>query len=258
MDTDSPAKLLENIGVGLRVKIERKRIRKIMEGHIIEILDDGPFNENGIEVKITGNYSGNVKQIIKEGELISVSEILEKIQKHESKHFELKSSFKYDINISKHTGTPTSNESLRRKIAEETASFMNSDGGIICIGVDNEKNILGLENDYKLQSSYRLDKDPSLLQDQLRLEITQTLKDYLGNEILSLYEIEFVSINGTSVCCIMIKKSPEPVFVKMNILAIIDKQNKKEKLWKCWIRVDNGIMNIQFDSFMKYWQHREQ
>ena len=258
MDAESSVKMLENIAVGLEVLIERKRTGKILEGKIIEILDEDAYNENGMEVKIEGNYSGNVKKFLGSSNVISPQELHQKIQKHELKDFEMKSSFKYDVNISEHTGTPTSNDALKRKIVEEAASFMNTSGGILCIGVDNEKNVLGLENDYLLQSDYYLGKDPSLLQDQLRLEIKQALKDYLDDEIIfGLYEIEIISIDGKDVCCIILKKSSEPIFVKMHVNVRIDGKDKKETLWKCWIRVDNGIMNIKFDSFLKYWNNRE-
>jgi len=258
MEAESAAKMLDNISEGIEVKIERKRTGKIFEGKIIEILDDEPFNEEGIAVKIEGNFSGNVKEILKNDEIISVQELRQKIENHEAKDFEMKSSFKYDVNISNHTGTPTANEVLKRRIVEEVASFMNTDGGIICIGVDNEKNILGLENDYKLQSDYSPERDNSLLQDKLRLEIQQALKDYLDNEIIfTLFEIEIISINEKDVCCIKIKKSSEPIFVKMKISFRLDGRDRSDKIWKCWVRSDNGIREIQFDSFLKYWVSRE-
>ena len=258
MEAESAAKMLDNISKGIEVKIERKRTGKIFEGKIIEILDDEPFNEEGIAVKIEGNFSGNVKEILKNDEIISVQELRQKIENHEAKDFEMKSSFKYDVNISNHTGTPTANEVLKRKIVEEAASFMNTDGGIICIGVDNEKNILGLENDYKLQSDYSPERDNSLLQDKLRLEIQQALKDYLDNEIIfTLFEIEIISIDEKDVCCIKIKKSSEPIFVKMKINFRLDGRDKSDKIWKCWVRSDNGIREIQFDSFLKYWTSRQ-
>ena len=100
MEAESAAKMLENISEGIEVKIERRRTGKIFEGKIIEILDDEPYNEDGIEVKIEGNYSGNVKEILREDEIISVQELREKIANHEAKDFEMKSSFKYDVNIS--------------------------------------------------------------------------------------------------------------------------------------------------------------
>ena len=87
----------------------------------------------------------NVKKIIQNKNTLSAQELIQKIQNHEQKDFELKSSFKYDVVISNHTGVPTRNNILRKKVVEEIAAFMNTNGGIICLGVDDKKNILGLE-----------------------------------------------------------------------------------------------------------------
>lgn len=253
MEAESAAKMRENIEVGMRVLIQKKRIESTREGVVTWIEENQTYNENGIEVEVDDYFPGNVKKIVEE-EIISVQELREKIEIHEKKDFEMKSSFKYDVDISNHTGTPTANEVLKRRIVEEAASFMNTDGGIICIGVDNEKNILGLENDYKLQSDYSPERDKSLLQDKLRSEIQQALKDYLDDEIIfTLFEIEIISIDEKDVCCIKIKKSPEPIFVKTKISFRLDNKDKSDKIWKCWVRADNGIRPIEFDSFLKYW-----
>ncbi len=171
----------------------------------------------------------------------------------------MKASFKYDLQLSERLGEPTANEIIKRKIIEEAASFMNTNGGIICIGVDNDKNILGLEHEYKLQSDYDPKKDPSLLQDKLRLEIKDALNQYLDDPIIyDLFEIEIIPMgNGKDVCCIILKKSPEPIFVKLkDISCRIDKKDKTVTIWKCWIRSDNGIASIEFDSFLKIWMNR--
>jgi len=258
VNTETSAQMLENISEGLKVIIERKRTGKIIESNVIEIIDDSTiFNENGIEVKVTGNYRGNVKKIIQNENTISSQELIKKIQNHEQKDFELKSSFKYDVVISKHLGKPTPNNILRKKIVEEVAAFMNTDGGMICLGVDDQKNILGLENDYKLQSDYNSKIDVSTLRDNLLQEILQTIKNYLDDDIvLGLLNISIISINGKDVCCIKVKKSPEPIFVKTKITYNVDNKDKKDIIWKCWIRVDIGIRCIEFDTFLKYWKDR--
>ena len=86
--------------------------------------------------------------------MISEQELRKKIEKHETDTFEMKASFKYDLDLSNRLGIPTENEVIKRKIVEEAAGFMNTDGGMICIGVDNNKKTVGLEHDYKLQSDY--------------------------------------------------------------------------------------------------------
>jgi len=259
MDAEPTVKILENISEGLKVIIERKRTGKIREGNIVEIIDETKkFNEIGIEVKITGNYYGNVKKIIQNKNTLSAQELIQKIQNHEQKDFELKSSFKYDVVISNHTGLPTKNNILRKKVVEEVAAFMNTNGGTICLGVDDKKNILGLENDYKLQSQYDPKIDLSLLRDNLLQEITQIIKNYLDDDIvLGLIDISIISIDGKDVCCIKVKKSPEPIFVKTKINYNVDNKDKKDIIWKCWIRVDVGIRCIDFDTFLKYWLTRD-
>ena len=260
LKAESAAKLLENLSVGMKVKIERERGRmtKILEGKIVEILDKAPHNEKGILVKLEKNYVGNVKEIQSGKEQISITKLRELIDAHESRKFEMKSSFKYDVNISKHLGEPTKNDALKRVIAEEAASFMNTDGGIICIGVDDEKNILGLENDYKLQSDYTLESDKSTLRDNLRLEIKQTFIDYFEDERhFGLPYTEIIELEGKDLCCITIKKSPNPIFVKIKTTYKLDGKDKKGEIWKCYIRYDNGIREMKFDSFMDYWKNRD-
>ena len=259
MESESNARYLKNIFIGMEVIIEIPKIHQTLSGKVLDFVDDQvTHNANGIEVIIDGNYSGNVKKIIKNDELISENELRLKIKNHEKKNFELKSSFKYDIDVSNHTGNPTSAEYLKRKIIEECASFMNSDGGIICMGVDDEKNILGLQNDYELQTDYDPKKDPSQFQDNLKNEIKQGLINYLDEPVvLDLYETEIITLDGKDVCCIFVDKSPIPIFVKMKINYRLDNRDKRDTIWKCWIRVDNGILAIPFDKFMTLWKNRD-
>ena len=79
MDAEPLAKMLEFIKKGNQVRIERKRTRKVLEGTIIEIIDKIPYNENGIEVRITGNYIGNVKKILTKENKMTLEELLKKI-----------------------------------------------------------------------------------------------------------------------------------------------------------------------------------
>ena len=36
----------------------------------------------------------------------------------------------------------------------------------------------------------------------------------------------------------------------------IDNKDKKQVIWKCWIRVANGIQPMDFSRFMVYWEDR--
>jgi len=139
---------------------------------------------------------------------------------------------------------------------------MNTNGGMICIGVDNEKNIIGLEHEFKLQSDYDPEKDRSLLIDTLKGEIEQTFNDYLDDDaIWDLVRIVFVNYKEKEICCIKIDKSPDPMFVKIHG-SFRDTKLKKDKqggetIWKCWIRTDTGLRSVDFDSFLKIWINRQ-
>jgi hypothetical protein len=263
MEAESGAQLLENIAIGMEVTIQRKRTENTMNGIVTDMLDNDAYNQNGIEVEIDGYYFGYVKKILTSEDIISEQELRKKIEKHETDTFEMKASFKYDLDLSERLGVPTKNEVIKRKIVEEAAGFMNTDGGMICIGVDNNKKTVGLEHDYKLQSDYHPDADRSLLADNLRLEIKSTFAAYFENDIIfDLFKISIIPLDGKEVCCIKLKKSLEPIFVKIPG-SFHDTKLKKDisggtQIWKCWIRADNGLQCIPFDSFLKIWISRNE
>ena len=264
MEAESDATILGKIEIGMRVLIQKKRISATREGFVTWIYDDAPYNEDGIEVVIDEFHNGNVKKIIKsDEEIISKEELLEKIEKHETSTFEMKASFKYSLELSERLGKPTADEVIKRKIIEETAGFLNTNGGMICIGVDNKKNIIGLEHEFQLQSDFFPEKDRSLCIDKLRGEIMQAFTDYFDDEVISdqsICRIVFVNFEEKVVCCIKLEKSPHPVFVKIHGSFRDDKLKKDVQggvtVWKCWIRLDGGIKSVNFDSFMKIWDNR--
>lgn len=245
----------DNVQVGIIVKIAIKKKdppEKFVEGTVKEIISEVEYDEHGIEVELDSGYMGFIKEIMSNNDFITEMELKRLIEKHETYKFEMKSSFRYDIKLSEKLAKSIIGEYLRRKIVEEVASFMNCDGGIVCIGVSDNKEILGLEKDY---STFPPSKDP---QDELRNQIKQALIDYLDDNIIhSLFRIEFLNVenNRKDVCLICVEKSPSPIFVKLkNVSCRLDDKDKSMDIWKCWVRSDNGIREIDFSSFMKHWE----
>lgn len=266
IEAESDAKLLKKIEIGLKVKIQ-KSLGSTATGTVTQIFNQHEkHNDDGIEVEIDDYYEGNVKQILTthDDDVISIAELLEKIDKHESKTFEMKAAFKYNLELSERLGKPMASEAQKRKIVEEVAGFMNTDGGIVAIGVDNNGKIIGLKHEYELQSDYSPSKDPRLLRDDLQLEIVQALEDYLDdNKIFAGDRVRvFIKTHEEKdICCIKVEKSEFPVFVKIHG-AFRDSKLKKDKpggetVWKCWIRRDNSIKCLDFDEFMATWSSLE-
>lgn len=91
-------------------------------------------------------------------------------------------------------------------VAKTISCFMNSKGGILLIGVNNQKEILGIEQDLK-----NLENGS---QDEFEIYFTNVIKKCLGTLYRKYIEIKFDESNNKTVFIVKVKKSPRPVFVK--------------------------------------------
>jgi len=91
-------------------------------------------------------------------------------------------------------------------IAAKTIScFMNSNGGVLLIGVDDSKRILGLDNDLsQLDGSF----------DNFELHFTNLINKYLGKIHRPHVNIKFEKVNDKDIAITVVKKSPRPVYIK--------------------------------------------
>ncbi len=125
----------------------------------------------------------------------SVSELLKSM---ETSQIEFKSSarvsFKDDI------PEKVVNESVIKTIA----AFMNSDGGTLAIGISDDGDILGLEQDlnYKNQDL-----------DQYQNWLSTLMMNRIGKSVIAnLVQIRFETLGDKLVCLVDVKKSNKPVF----------------------------------------------
>ena len=91
-------------------------------------------------------------------------------------------------------------------IAKAIASFMNSEGGTLFIGVDNKGEIAGIENDYV--AVRHKNKDGFLL------KLDQIISQYVGREFHQYTNVKIVQIKGKDICVIDVSKSKIAVFLK--------------------------------------------
>jgi len=94
---------------------------------------------------------------------------------------------------------------VSRIIAKTASCFMNSNGGIILVGVSNDKEILGLDNDLaQVKNSL----------DNLELHFTNVINKYLGKINRPQVNFKFETINKKTIAVIQVRKSPRPVYLK--------------------------------------------
>lgn len=90
-------------------------------------------------------------------------------------------------------------------IAKTICSFLNSDGGILFIGVKDSGEIQGLKYDYSLFA----DKE----KDRLLLQLDTLLVNFLGISITPLVKAFIENIEGKDILVVEIEQSSYPVFL---------------------------------------------
>ncbi len=112
------------------------------------------------------------------------------------------------------------------------AAFLNSGGGILAIGIDDNKNVLGLKADLK-EARESLDTFQQL--------IATMLNNHIGPEFAPTYEIRFHEHEQKQVCVIDVKeRGPKP--------AYLDIDKGKE----FFVRTSNKTERLTGDSIQTY------
>ena len=89
-------------------------------------------------------------------------------------------------------------------IAKTIAAFLNSEGGDLLIGVDDNQNALGLEKDFETLSKKNIDG--------FGLRLVEVIKKYIGGGYSSHIKITFPDYDETKICQVKVARSGKPVF----------------------------------------------
>jgi len=121
------------------------------------------------------------------------------ISKGENDLIEFKSSLRWDYRQSK------MNKILENVIIKTISAFLNTEGGLLFIGVDDDGNALGLDYDYSCLSKKN--------RDGFLLTLTNLVNQKLGKDIHKFLTISIVSLNEKDVCIVNVEKSDRPIFI---------------------------------------------
>ena len=128
----------------------------------------------------------------------------ETIARGENKYCEFKSSLRLDIKKG------TIEKYIEHTAFKNIAAFLNSEGGTLIIGVDDEKNILGLEQtDYTTFSKH--DK-----QDEWSKHLDNLIQNFLGNKVHAFLQTQHITVDDKTVAVIEVKPSPNAIWLKNN------------------------------------------
>jgi prephenate dehydratase len=118
----------------------------------------------------------------------------------ESGQIEFKSTFRLDLK----TNRP--NKELVKAVVKTVAAFMNTQGGLLFIGVNDDGDIVGIDKEIENQSK----SNP----DAFGLSLFQSVTDSIGAEYCHYIDLEFVEMPEKSICVARVEPSSEPAWIK--------------------------------------------
>jgi len=123
-------------------------------------------------------------------------EIFELIKKGENENTEFKSTFRTNLH------TNEIDRKIEYSALKTIVAFINSKGGTLLIGINDSKEIIGIE------------KDNFLSQDKFLLHIINIIKTKLGKNSVPLINTKFIEFDEKIILKIECEKGNKPIFLK--------------------------------------------
>lgn len=155
------------------------------------------------------------------------------ISQGENEQVEFKSTMRWDLRLGQ------INRGLEKMVLKTVAAFLNSAGGQLVIGVDDQRNILGMDHDLKT-----LTKQDA---DGFENHFTHIFNAAIGPEFREFVQLKFVQANGKDICIVNVSPAPRPVFAKL--------ENTEE----FYVRTGNSTTSLKISeatSYIERWRKR--
>lgn len=190
--------------------VERVKIRQGWLGRRLDygtLLIYGNFTDQPVRLKDIPNPIGTAHQIEKWAadhssptlpqEIKSADEL---IAAGEGQFVEFKSSILWDYRQEK------MNKHLSVPIIKNVAAFMNTAGGTLLVGIDDDGNVLGLDADFAVM------KKPN--PDGFELIFNNAFAQMIGAELRPFVQLSFPAIEGKTICLIAVRPATSPVYFR--------------------------------------------
>jgi membrane protein YdbS with pleckstrin-like domain len=178
-------------------------------------------------LKLLLNNLGPSRETLKVDDLKKYT-IRELLDMGENTQLEFKSTLRWDLKNEEY------NKDLEEATIKNIAAFLNTTGGVLLIGIDDERKIVGLSKDFESLKKQN--------EDGFENHINQLFKKYLGTESRNFINISFQTINGEKICRIDVGSAPEPVFTTFK---------GKEHFF---IKTGNSVTSLDLREAVKYFQ----
>lgn len=190
--------------------IQRVKIRQGWLGRRLDygtLLIYGNFTDRSIKIKDIPNPIGIANRIenwiADHWDLTPPSEVKpadELIAAGEGQFVEFKSSILWDYRQEK------MNKNLNIPIIKNCAAFMNTAGGTLLVGINDDGHILGLDADYGVM------KKPN--PDGFELIFNNAFSQKIGTEFRHFVQLSFPEIESKTICLISVQPATNPVYFR--------------------------------------------
>ncbi len=160
----------------------------------------------------------------------TIPDIGELLSKEENEHLEFKSSFRWDIKGGK------VNKLLEKATMKTIAAFLNTQGGHLVIGVDDSKNILGMEKDMSSLAKPNVDGFES--------HFTHVFHSMIGPTFRNQVKLAHFDVEGKPCFVVSVNPSLHPVYLRLD-----DDE-------EFYIRTGNGTTALKLSEATKYIRNR--
>lgn len=148
----------------------------------------------------------------------------------ENKNLEFKSTLRWDLKAAK------INKDLEKSAVKTIAAFLNTEGGTLVIGASDDKEIIGVAEDYSTLNK----KDA----DGFENHLTNLIHGMIGPEFSQLIKISWHKENDKEYCKINVNPSHKPAYVT---------SDDKEEFF---IRTGNNTTSLKISAANSYIQDR--
>ena len=159
----------------------------------------------------------------------SETELSSLVQMGESDQLEFKSTLRWNLHTDK------ADKKIENACLKTIAAFLNSEGGILLIGVDDEGLALGLEQDQFAN------------EDKLLLHWNNLLKAHLGVQFMQLIRSQVNTLSGQRIITVqcLLAPAPKPVF--------FNRENEET----FFVRTGNGTQQLKPSEVLAYLDQRK-
>ena len=163
-------------------------------------------------------------------------DLMEMIKAGENSEVEFKTTLRYDMRQN------IVNKKLEEVILKTIAAFSNASGGTLIMGVDDDPNIIGLENDYRTLNNGN--------KDEFELHLRNLVNKSYGVEFATNnLDVQFPLVEDQEICVVTISGGIRPLYTEVS-----DKNGQKSK--KFYVRSGNSSQEIDITEVASYINQR--